>query len=233
MKKSILLCFILVTYLSGFSQEFTNIRVSQTGSRINIVFDIVGSGTISNIDLLYSVDDGKSWTGPLKNVVGETRNIIAPATNKLLIWDAMAENPGLTGELQFRITGDFLPTNQAEKIVKQDTPPVMNDLKFKRAKSMKFVFMATTLVAAGTGAYSYQKGNKLYDDYQSAIDNSDELRKQITAQDNILSVAMATTGISLVAAIIQGSRQAKFRKQLQLTPVADNQTTGASLTIFF
>lgn len=233
MKKSILLYIILFANLSALSQEITNIRVLQTGSRINILFDIVGTGTISNIDLLYSDDEGKSWTGPLKNVIGETKNIIAPATNKLLIWDALAENPGLTGELQFRITGDFQSSNQAQKIARKDPLPVMNDMKYKRAKNMKFVFMGATLVAAGTGAYSYQKGNKLYEDYQSAIDNSSELRKKITTQDNILSVAMVTTGVGLLGTIIQGSRQKKFSKDFQLNPVADQLTTGASLTIFF
>jgi hypothetical protein len=66
-----ILLIVLFFNLSSFSQKITNVRVSQEGASVGIMYDLTGKQLQYNVTLFYTIDDGKNWQGPLNNVTGD------------------------------------------------------------------------------------------------------------------------------------------------------------------
>jgi len=76
--------------LNSFGQEVTNVRISQDGTSIVVLYDLEGKNDRYDVNLFYTTDDGKTWQGPLKNVTGDVAAQLA-GKNKKAIWNAIAE----------------------------------------------------------------------------------------------------------------------------------------------
>jgi hypothetical protein len=98
--------FLLILFFQTHAQEINNIRVTQAGNTVNILYDLTGKGQVFKIDLFYSVDDGQTWKGPLKGVTGDVGERVLPGNNKRMTWDVLSE-PGLEeGYLQFKVLAE-------------------------------------------------------------------------------------------------------------------------------
>lgn len=225
-----LIRIFLITILTGYSilvasQEVKNIRVSQAGNRINILYDLTGIGNAVKLDLYYTTDNGVTWTGPLKNLSGEISNVNAPANNKRIVWDALTEVGEIKGNLQFRITADFSKIAVVQ--------PVPTSADFRKHKTQKGVWLASTLVSSGIGLLTMSSSNKLYDDYQTAQEDAADIHKKIETLDVITPVAFGVAGLSALNFIIQAGKQAKARKQISFHPMYLPDGGGATLTFKF
>lgn len=223
--KIIGLSFLLGFSLNSFSQEISNIRVTQAGNRINILFDLTGEATASKIDLYYTTDDGLTWTGPLKFISGDVTNLNSPAKNLLVIWDAQAEKGSIEGTIQFRIETNI------SKLKESINRPV--NLDFKRHKTLKTVWLTTALVSSGIGLYSVIEGNNLYDDYKVAESEAANIHKKIETYDIVAPVAFGISGFCGLNFFIQAGKQKEAKKQISLQPMYLPNGGGAMLTLKF
>lgn len=67
MKYFILTLVILTSFLTTtVSQEVRNIRVSQTGNRVNVLFDLDETSKTYKVDLYVTTDDSKTCTGQIQ-----------------------------------------------------------------------------------------------------------------------------------------------------------------------
>lgn len=219
------LILLISISMTGLSQEVQNLRVSQSGNRVNILFDLNGVGKVSKLDLFYTMDDGKTWTGPLKNIIGEIRNMTSPSTNNQIIWDAQSEKGIITGNVQFRIEIDLIQPEE-KKITD-------GNIEFKRHKTAKNIWLTATLISAGTGLYATSRGNKLYKEYETAGEDAADLHRKIETLDLIAPIAYGAAGISALCFIIQAGKQAKSKKLLSIHPMYLKDGGGATLTFKF
>jgi hypothetical protein len=194
MKKIIGLLFLVSFSLNCISQEVKNIRVNQSGNRVNILYDLLGTGKAVKVDLFYTTDDGQTWKGPLRNLNGDIIDVISPATDKRIVWDALTEIGEIKGNIQFQITVDF------EKM--KEVQPWVTDPGFKKHKTLKSVWLTTALISTGAGILTMTKANSLYDDYQTAGENAADIHKKIETLDVVYPVAFGIAAFSAVNFII-------------------------------
>jgi len=212
-------------YFNGLAQEVLNMRVSQTGNRVSILYDLTGDGIATKIDLYVSADEGVTWVGPLKFISGDINNVKAPAQNKMIIWDARSEKGNITGTLQFKFDMEF------SKAIAQTHKVINPDLK--RHKTMKNVWLTTALISTGTGILTLTKANSLYDDYQKAGEDAADIHGKIKTLDVVYPVSFGIAAISGVNFIIQANKQGKVKKQLSVNPMYLQDGGGATLTFKF
>lgn len=225
-----LIRILLITILTGYSiisssQEVTNIRVSQAGNRVNIMYDLTGVGKALKLDLFYTTDNGLTWSGPLKYLSGDISNVNAPANDRRIVWDALTESGEIKGNIQFRITADF------SKVA--DIQPKPTNAEFRKHKTQKGVWLASTLVSSGIGLLTMSRSNALYDDYQNAQEDAADIHKKIETLDIVTPVAFGVAGLSALNFIIQAGKQSKARKQISFQPVYIPDGGGATLTFRF
>jgi len=225
MKKFIPILFLVSISLNCISQEVKNVRVSQSGNRVNLLYDLFGSGKVIKVNLFYTTDDGQTWKGPLKNLNGDISNVISPTTDKRIVWDALTEIGEIKGNIQFQITVDF------EKI--KEVQPWAADPGFKKHKTLKSVWLTTALISTGTGILTMTKANSLYDDYQTAGEDAADIHKKIETLDVIYPIAYGIAAVSAVNFIIQAGKQGKVKKQLSLHPMYLHDGGGTTLTFKF
>ncbi len=78
----IVMLFIL---LQVAAQDVKNIRVSQEGNHVTIQYDLTGEADNFDVDLFYTINEGQTWEGPLKEVTGDAGENIKPGINKKMI----------------------------------------------------------------------------------------------------------------------------------------------------
>lgn len=94
---------ILISPFCLKGQDISKIEVFQDDKNVFIQYDLTGEGTFS-VELYYSIDDGKTWTGPLKKVFGAVGEKQKSGKRKEMVWDVLAEQEEITGFCQFQIT---------------------------------------------------------------------------------------------------------------------------------
>jgi hypothetical protein len=92
----------------GFGQEVKNIQVTQEGTRVNVRYDLSGTNALFKVSLYCTVNDGKSWQGPLKSVSGDVGVYVESGSNKLIVWDIVSENVPTEGYMQFKVIADLV-----------------------------------------------------------------------------------------------------------------------------
>ena len=188
LKPILLLLFIFIAAGSR-AQEVQNIRVSQSGNRVDILYDLTGTGNIDRINLFYTVDDGRIWQGPLRNISGDISRLQAPAVDKRITWEGTLERPGLTGEIQFKIVADILQKAITAPVKEPVVKTWKSDPAYRRHKTSSTIWLSSSLVSAGVGLYTMNKANNLYDQYKTAGTDASDLRSQVETLDVIAPVA--------------------------------------------
>jgi formylglycine-generating enzyme required for sulfatase activity len=147
----IILVIALFSGLNSFSQKISNVRVSQEGASVGIMYDLTGKQLQYNITLFYTIDDGNTWQGPLKNVKGD---VVAqlPGFDKKATWNAAAEKGQLECMIQFKLIVE--PVVQIEQIKqKQEVRPEKNVEQIEPDVDIEMVF-----VKGGTFLMGSDKG---------------------------------------------------------------------------
>lgn len=83
--------------LSAQAQKVSNIRAEQRGQEIVVLYSLE-TNFPCEVSLLFSQDNGKSWSSPLQNVTGDVgRNI--SSGEKQIIWEVLSEREQLVGDV--------------------------------------------------------------------------------------------------------------------------------------
>lgn len=226
----VLALFLTVFILSSHAQEIKNIRVTQEGNRVNVLYDLAGKGQTFKVELFYSTNDGQNWQGPLKGASGDAGTNVQPGNNKQIIWDVQSE-PGLKeGFLQFKVIAEVTVTSI---MAQTNTNKPKPDLKISKYKTGKNISLTLALTSAGAGVFTYIQGNKLYDEYKIATDDAAGLHKKIETYDKITPVAFAIAGASTVSFIIYASKYGKAKKQLSFQPFPLQDGGGLAVSFTF
>ncbi|HOY96015.1 MAG TPA: hypothetical protein PK509_09775 [Catalimonadaceae bacterium] len=189
------------------------------------MYDLTGIGKAVKLDLFYTTDNGVTWSGPLKYLSGEISNVNAPAKDKRIVWDALTEVGEIKGNMRFRITADFSKVAEVQ--------PKTTSADFRKHKTQKGVWLASTLVSSGIGLMTMGRSNKLYDEYQTAQEDAADIHKKIETLDIVTPIAFGVAGISALNFIIQAGKQAKAKKQISFHPLYLPDGGGATLTFKF
>ncbi len=92
----------------------SNVTASQRtdGTKmVDIGYDLADAdGDASAISVLVSDDGGQTWTVPAQTFTGAIGSGITPGTGKLIVWDCLADLPGLTGTLMARVCANDGPS---------------------------------------------------------------------------------------------------------------------------
>jgi uncharacterized protein (TIGR02145 family) len=100
----LLTIFILIQTFS-FAQKVENLRFEQIGKQIYIYYDLSGTSTgqLFDIQVFCSTDGGKTIGAPLKQLSGDAGPDIIGGTGKKIVWDVLAEQEKLTGNVLFEL----------------------------------------------------------------------------------------------------------------------------------
>lgn len=208
-----------------------NVRVTQEGNQVTILYDLTGEAEEFNIDLFYSIDDGKTWEGPLKSVTGDVGSNIKPGTNKRMIWNVLTSSELEEGYMQFKVeAGSIIPPPRDIQTTQKSQVP---DLALRKYKTGKTISLVLGIVSAGTGVYAYLQGNKLYDEYKTTTDDATYLRSKVETYDIIYPVAFAVAGASTVSFIVYSAKHGKAKKELTFQPVPLHNGGGLAVSFRF
>jgi hypothetical protein len=213
--------FILITLLlslNSFSQKVSNVRVSQEGNSVVVVYDLSGKYVTFDVNLFYTVDDGKTWRGPLKNVTGDVINQ-NPGLNKKAVWNAASEAGNIEGMVQFKL--EALATSTFS----------VNYQKYKKSKN---IWLAFAITSAAAGTYSYLQSEKYYDQYQTSTTDAADLHQKVKLYDQITPVAFGVAGFCALEFVIKAGKQSKAKKQsLSFYPQPVTRGGGIGLAYTF
>lgn len=228
---SIAFAFVFISLLNfyGFGQEITNVNVTQEGATTLIAYDLTGQQAKYHINVFYSIDEGKTWQGPLKHVTGDVTDQM-PGTNKKIYWNAAIEKGRIEGYIQFMLYAVLLDSELKEASVEK---PVYSDQYYKYKKG-KNVWLTGALISGAAGVFSYIQANKYYDQYQTATTDAANLHQKVKLYDQITPVAFGVAGFCALEFILKAGKQAKEKKQsLTFAPVPVKNGAGIGLAYTF
>lgn len=221
--------------LNSYGQEITNVRVSQEGTSVVVLYDLAGKKAMYDINLFYTIDDGKTWTGPLKNITGDVAYQLE-GKNKKAIWNTAAEKGQIEGTIQFKLLAGF--SNKFDKgnenpYTETTTKPTFAPEYYKFKKS-KTIWLTGALVSGAAGAFSYLQAETYYDQYQTATTDAPDLHQKVELFDKITPVTFAIAGFCALEFILKTGKQSKAKKQpLTFSPVSVKNGAGIGLAYTF
>jgi hypothetical protein len=111
MKRIIYLIFILLLFSSikVFGQEIDKVRATVEGTTIEIRYEIINAriNHIFNIEVYYSIDNGNTFVGPIRNVSGDVGDDITAGTKKI-VWDVFKEVDELNEYVVFEVRAEVI-----------------------------------------------------------------------------------------------------------------------------
>ena len=106
MYKSIIYIFLVLSQLHSYSQSIQNVRFSQAGEKVIILYDLsdISGGVKSySVKVFYTLDNGKTYIS-IKSVYGDVGNDVNPGRDKKVIWNVLNDTDELKGEIKFKVT---------------------------------------------------------------------------------------------------------------------------------
>ena len=102
MKRIIVVFASLIAGVSLFSQTTVDdVRFNQIDNQIAVTYSIKGGG-MYDAQLYYTTNDGETWKGPLKTIVGDLRNVTSGM--KTITWDVLKDEENLIAmEIKFKV----------------------------------------------------------------------------------------------------------------------------------
>jgi hypothetical protein len=218
----IALLFFFCTMEISLAQKVSRLEIKQIGENVRAFFSIEGKGTVSRIDLIYSLDGGKNWSSPVKQLTGDRFNLMVPG-NYFIDWDVPSEKVKIEGALQVQLITYY--DQSSTNLVR----PYTYDMN--RVSYWKKTWFVSSVVFAGTGIFTSVRANVLYKEYLRT--GSQQTRSTIETLDKVTPLAYGISGLSAVGWIIQKSKQNKLKKQLGVTIFPMQQGGGMMLTYNF
>ncbi len=116
------------------------------------------------------------------------------------------------------------------KPVKEKPEPAVSS-DYKKHKTKKTIWLASTITTAAVGTGLLLKSNSLHNDYESATTDAKEIREQFETLDKIYPVAFGAAVLSGVMTAIHAKKQAnaKARIGFQVLPIQDGGLATLSL----
>ena len=232
--------FLIVVFfcLNSFGQEIKNVRITQEGKTVVVLYDLTGKPGNYNVNLFYTLDDGKTWQGPLKNVNGDIAGQ-STGINKKAIWNAAAEKGQIEGNIQFKLYAE-INDQMGQTFNKQNVGYNAKQTysheyyKYKRSKNL---WLGSALVSGGIGVFSMIQANNYYNQYPTATTSAADLYqkvKKVKLYDQVTSIAFGVAGLCTLEFIIKAGKQGKAKKQtISFLPQTINKGLGLGLVCKF
>ncbi|MFZ4708087.1 MAG: hypothetical protein ACOYMF_18940 [Bacteroidales bacterium] len=213
----LLIHLILLTTMFVGAQSVTNVRFEKSGKQVVISYDLMGDkGTTFQIDV-YCRQLGKDVL--LQKITGACGKSILPGTNKKITWDVLAEFEKLEGDVGFKVEATEnkdLGKEQVEAIspdVNKPKPTPNFPPEYYKCKKSKTVWLVSSLVTGGIGAFTYLQAGTTYTQYQSATTDADALHAKADLYNKIAPIALGIAGICTIEFIIKAGKQSKAKKE--------------------
>jgi hypothetical protein len=99
---------------------------------------------------------------------------------------------------------------------------------YNKPKTMKNIWLGGAVASAAVGGYAIIRSNSLYNDYQTATDDAEKIRKKFKTMDIVAPIAFVITGVSASQFILQSNKQKKAQQSLNLhfSPLNDGAVLG-------
>lgn len=99
---------ILLSFLFVFSglnaQTVTVTNVEQDGQKLVVSYDIIGGTGNYEVSLFCSTDDGTTWAGPLKSLIGDVGKNIVVGVGKKITWTVLNDRADLkSDQVRFKV----------------------------------------------------------------------------------------------------------------------------------
>ena len=104
----------------------------------------------------------------------------------------------------------FIMTSDAKALAEVD---------FYKYKKRKNWWLGGTIVSAAAGGYFYFAVEKHYKDYKTATDDATHLHNKDKTEDTIWPIAFGISGVCAVMTIINGSKQGKAKKRMNISAI--------------
>jgi len=220
--KFIVFLIVVFSSLNSYGQEINNVRVSQEGSNVLVMYNLSGKPAKYQIDLFYTLDDGKTWQGPLKHLTGDFTAQM-PGTDKKVYWNATVEKGQVEGFIQFKLYATILDIES----------PVYSTEYYKYKKS-KTIWLTGAVLSGAFGVFSMMQANNYYSQYTTATTTSADLHQKVKLYDQITPVAFGVAGFCALEFILKAGKQSKAKKQaLTFAPVSLKNGAGIGLAYTF
>ena len=217
---SIFILFIVLATKFVGAQSVTNVRFEKSGKQVVIFYDLSGDkGSTWNIAVFCSKDGGKTMGIPLTKITGDCGKAIATGTNKKVTWDVLAEYDKLEGEISIKV--EAVKSNiLADKKGAIDSSMVDNSslsskfsADYYKYKKSKTIWMASALVTAGIGVFTYLQSAKYYTQYESSTTEADALHAKADLYNKLAPVALGIAGVCALEFILKSGKQSKAKKE--------------------
>lgn len=217
--------------LTSFSQEITNVRITQEGKNIVVLYYLGGKPGNYNVSLFYTLDDGKTWQGPLKYVTGDVAGQM-PGTNKKATWNAAVEKGQIEGNIQFKLYAE--PANINNLVLDEPNAKPNYSPEYYKYKKRKNLWLGSALVSSGVGVFSMIQASNYYSQYTTATTTAADLHQKVKLYDIISPIAFGVAGLCAIEFIIKSGKQSKAKKQtLGFYPKPINQGIGLGMVCKF
>ena len=157
MKTNILFKILLTIFFYSFNsyaQKVSNISFVQEQSNIIISYDLE-TKTPCKVSLFVSTDDGKTWQGPLKKVVGDAGAKIASGYHSIS-WNVLEEFQELKGDnIKFQVRADLTSIETVIIGTQEWTTKNLNVSKYRNGDEIPEVKDPEKWKNLTTGAYCY------------------------------------------------------------------------------
>lgn len=225
--KTLIILISMLFSLNCFSQEIENVRISQEGTNIVVVYDLVGKPGRYDVKLFYTIDDGKIWRGPLSNVTGDVIAQI-PGLNKKANWNAASLNKPIESFIQFKLYAEV--SNLKEEVIEKTNYPA----EYYKYKKSKNIWLGSAMVCSGIGVFSYLQSEAYYEQYQTATTGAADLHQKVKLYDQITPAAFGVAGLCALEFILKAGKQSKAKKQkLSFYPQPIKNGAGIGLAYTF
>lgn len=226
--KYFIVIFTLFVRINGFSQEITNVKVSQEGTNVLVSYDLGGTPAIYKVDVFYTSDDGKTWYGPLKHITGDVNNQTL-GKNKKIFWNAGVEIGQIEGYVQFKLFAGI-----ESKLTESKTEAPGYSPQYYKYKKSKTIWLVSTLTFSALGTFAHLQANSAYNQYQTATTDAADLHKKVKQYDQITPIAYGMAGFCALEFILKAGKQSKAKKQsLSFYPQPVTHGAGIGLAYTF
>ncbi|OJJ21562.1 hypothetical protein BKI52_13545 [marine bacterium AO1-C] len=233
-----MLCFLgIITKSSAqlfFSKKaslkYKSINLDTAQNTITLHYDLKGpSNRLYITRLYYSSNNGNGFKGPLRSVSGDAGDSIAVGDNKKIVWTFVKDNPYFTGKnIIFKIEATEKPKiakGGPKNALKSLMFPGLGDYKVRNGYHYEWIPTAT-FVMLGAGIFFRFNADKLYQDYEDRLPNSENDYNALfnRAQTrNILSQGLLMAGAALWIGDIVGVYLRGKKNQKKFAPKKDKK----------
>jgi hypothetical protein len=224
-KQAVLLPFlVLISSCMLYGQEnfATNIekRIVQ-GEIVFISFEILPSLDEKTFTVLLVPEiDGEKIR--VSEAYGDLGKNILPGKREI-IWYFKSEFDGDISNVVFNIYA--YEEEKPSALSRLISEPSSN---YERHKTMKNIWLGGAVASAAVGGYAIIRSNSLYNDYQTATDDAEKIRKKFKTMDIVAPIAFVIAGVSASQFILQSNKQKKAQQSLNLhfSPLNDGAVLG-------